>query len=191
MNDDPALISEVSQLKKELKELKEVIGNITNKTNKNEPSELGSNSEESDDDSRAVNVVDIISKEVKTTILSKNKETKITKATYLKIKAERKEKLLKSKLIELKQKSSQSDFKKSSKSQNYRKNNVGSWEIDSSDSEPDSKAKSLLDIYRKRLERKMKEKMRKKTMQGEDDRQRYRGHKLRDGKNERTRQRKW
>jgi len=172
--ENPVLRSEVSQLKKELKELKEVIGKLTSKSNVKESGEVKEGYVSSDDETNSVNVVDIISKEVRTTILSKNKETKITKATYLKIKAERKENLLKSKLIELRQRSSYSEFKKSTKSQRYRK-----WNSSDSDSEDHNKANSLLDVYRKRLERKMRDKI-KQNLNDIDDSHKQRGRKSRD-----------
>jgi len=164
----PGLKSEVNELRKELRELKEVINKL-----KNSAVDDGGNisdSNESDDteseeyDHKALNAVDIISREVRTTIMSKT-ETKRTKATYLKIKAERKEKLLKSKLIELKKKkSSISEFKKSTKTQRYRKTQSKSTsQSQDLDSETDDDGNNLLEALKRKLEKNMRDDLYQKS----------------------------
>jgi len=161
---------EVNELKKELQDLKQVITDLKSKPKKcqnMETSDTESNNSgqyEEDEDSTTINAYDIISKQVKTTILSRTK-TK-TKATYLIIKAERKKKLLKSKLIELKNKKKKiaekvhhklhrTEFKQKIRKQKFRKSQE---DCQSSDSEEiDMDGKSLMEAIKKRLEKKIKD----------------------------------
>merc|ERR1711892_1616150 len=97
-----ALKHEVVELKREFGKLKEAIKSLKNESASHAKDEASESDSSSGEDSKTVNAVDIISREVRTTIMSKTKSK--TKATYLIIKAEKKKNLLKSKLIELKNK---------------------------------------------------------------------------------------
>jgi len=156
--ENDSLKNEVNALKKEFDDLKEVIRNLKNESSKEEKQEEvdSDNSANSDDfnNIKTVNAVDIISREVKTTILSKTKMN--SKATYLIIKAERKKKLLKSKLIELKNEKkkiagnlSKTEFRQKVKKQMFRTN-----QDISSDSELDGEdlgGKSLLEVIKQKI----------------------------------------
>ena len=157
---------EVNELKEELRELKESMKDLKSKPEKHDKKETSDSDsfDKSDDeeDSKTINAVDIISREVRTTILSKTK-TK-SKATYLIIKAEKKKKLLKSKLIELKnekkkiaekdQTSYVTEFKQKVKKQKFRTNQDMSTGSDSDD--VDIEGKSLMEAIKRRLEKKIK-----------------------------------
>eukprot|EP00092_Neocalanus_flemingeri_P018128 GFUD01019620.1.p1 GENE.GFUD01019620.1~~GFUD01019620.1.p1 ORF type:complete len:724 (+),score=240.63 GFUD01019620.1:129-2174(+) len=175
---------EVNELKKELRELKEVIKGLKTEPTKCEKKEA-LNSDTSDksgdeEDTKTINAVDIISREIRTTILSKTRTT--TKATYLIIKAERKKKLLKSKLIELKKEKKKiaekvnktsygTTFRQKVKKQKFRTNQDTSTGSDSDDVD-DIDGKYLMEAIKQRLEKKIKDDY-KKFGQGSKNKRRH------------------
>lgn len=155
-----ALKHEVNELKREFSKLKEAIKSLKDEsaTKKKDTSESDSSGAE---DAKTINAVDIISREVRTTILSKTK-TK-TKATYLIIKAERKKNLLKSKLIELRneKKKMKEKVTKTSYSSQFRQKAKHGEDLNSDPEDSDMEGKSLMEAIKQRLEKKMRDNNRK------------------------------
>jgi len=158
-----ALKHEVVELKREFGKLKEAIKSLKNESASHAKDEASESDSSSGEDSKTVNAVDIISREVRTTIMSKTKSK--TKATYLIIKAEKKKNLLKSKLIELKNKKKKMTEKVTKTSystdfgQKMRRHNIRNKEdmsTDSEDDDVDTEGKSIMEAIKKRLEKKMR-----------------------------------
>ena len=151
------LKDEVTELRKEFVKLKEAIKNLKNESNSQRNEPISSSDSSESEDSKTINAVDIISREVKTTILSKTKSK--TKATYLIIKAEKKKNLLKSKLIELrnkKRKMTTTSYTTEIK-QTAKKHKLAQSGDISTESDNDIEGNSLMEAIKQRLEKKMRE----------------------------------
>jgi len=154
---DVPLKDEVTELRREFLKLKEAIKNLKNESNSQKNESITPSDSSESEDSKTINAVDIISREVKTTILSKTKSK--TKATYLIIKAEKKKNLLKSKLIELrnkKRKMTTTSYTREIK-QTAKKHKLAQSRDTSTDSDNDVEGNSLMEAIKQRLEKKMRE----------------------------------
>jgi len=158
-----ALKEEVTELRREFTKLKEAIKNLKNESNSQMNEEESASDNSGAEDTKTINAVDIISREVKTTILSKTKSK--TKSTYLIIKAEKKKNLLKSKLIELKNKKrkmtervTKTSFSTESRQKLKKQKLEDSEEISTDSEDDDMEGNSLMEAIKKRLEKNIRDK---------------------------------